>query len=47
MQHIGKATTKSLLAIMALKQLQLVSPLTARQLFKAIVAPLVDYAFNV
>jgi hypothetical protein len=36
-QHIRKATTKGLLAAMALKRLRLVSPLTARQLFKATV----------
>jgi hypothetical protein len=46
-QHIGKVTTKGLLAAMALKQLWLVSPLTARQLFGATVAPVVDYALNV
>lgn len=32
---------------MALKRLRLVSPLTARQLFGATVAPVVDYASNV
>jgi hypothetical protein len=46
-QHIGKATTKGLLAAMALKRLRLVSPSTARQLFGATVAPVVDYASNV
>jgi hypothetical protein len=46
-QHIGKATTKGLLAAMALKRLRLVSPSTARQLFRATVAPVVDYASNV
>jgi hypothetical protein len=45
-QHIGKATTKGLLAAMALKRLRLVSPSTARQLFGATVAPIVDYASN-
>ena len=46
-QHIGKATTKGLLAAMALKRLRLVSPSTARQLFRATVALVVDYASNV
>jgi hypothetical protein len=46
-QHIGKATTKGLLAVMALKRLRLVSPSTARQLFGATVAPVVDYASNI
>jgi hypothetical protein len=46
-QHIGKATTKGLLAALALKRLRLVSPSTARQLFGATVAPVVDYASNV
>jgi hypothetical protein len=45
-QHIRKATTKGLLAVMALKRLRLVSPSTARQLFGATVAPVVDYASN-
>jgi hypothetical protein len=46
-QHIEKATTKGLLAAMALKRLRRVSPSTARQLFGATVAPVVDYASNV
>lgn len=46
-EHIGKATTKGLLAAMALKRLRLLSPSTARQLFGATVAPVVDYASNV
>jgi hypothetical protein len=46
-QHIAKATTKGLLAALALKRLRLVSPSTARQLFGATVAPVVDYASNV
>jgi hypothetical protein len=45
-QHIRKAA-KGLLAAMALKRLRLVSPSTARQLFGATVAPVVDYASNV
>ena len=46
-QHIARATTKGLLAALALKRLRLVSPRTARQLFGATVAPVVDYASSV
>jgi ribonuclease HI len=46
-QHIAKATTKGLLAAMALKRLRMISPSIARQLFVATVAPVVDYASNV
>jgi hypothetical protein len=46
-QHIAKVTTKGLLAALALKRLQLVSPSTVRQLFGATVALVVDYASNV
>jgi hypothetical protein len=46
-QHVSNATSKGLLAAMALKRLRLVSPSTARQLFRATVAPVVDYASNV
>ena len=46
-EHIAKTTTKGLLAAMALKGLRLVSPLTARRLFGATVAPVVDYASSV
>jgi hypothetical protein len=46
-QHITKATTKGLLAAGALRRLRLVSPTTARKLFGATVAPVVDYASNV
>ena len=46
-QHIAKTATKGLCAAMALKRLRLVSPSTARQLFGATVAPVVDYASNV
>jgi ribonuclease HI len=46
-QHITKATTKGLLAAMALKRLRLLSSSTARQLFVATVAPVADYASNV
>ena len=46
-QHIAKATTKGLLAALALRRLRLVSPSTTRQLFGATVAPVVDYASNV
>jgi hypothetical protein len=42
-QHIATATSKGLLAALALKRLRLVSPLTARRLFEATVAPVVDY----
>ena len=46
-QHIAKSTTKGLLAELALKRLRLTSPSTARQLFRATVVPIVDYALNV
>jgi hypothetical protein len=46
-QHITRATTKGLLAALALKRLRLVSPRTARQLFGATVAPVVGYASSV
>lgn len=46
-QHIVRATTKGLLAAIALKLLRLVSPSVARQLFGATVAPVVDYASNI
>ena len=46
-QHIAKAATKGLRAAMALKRLRLASPSTARQLFVATVAPVVDYASSV
>ena len=46
-QHIARAATKGLAAAMALKRLRMVSPSTARQLFGATVAPVVDYASNI
>jgi len=46
-QYVAKAATKGLIAAMALKRLRMVSPLTARQLFGATVAPVVDYALNI
>jgi hypothetical protein len=46
-QHIARAATKGLKAAMALKRLQMISPRTARQLFGATVAPVVDYAAGV
>ena len=46
-QYVAKAATKGLIAAMALKRLQIVSPSTARQLFRATVAPVVDYASNI
>ena len=46
-QHIANAATKGLRAVMALRRLRMVSPSTARQLFGATVAPVLDYASNV
>lgn len=46
-QHIANAATKGLRAAMALRRLRMVSPSTARQLFGATVAPVIDYASNV
>ena len=46
-QHIARAATKGLRAAMALRRLRLVSPSTARKLFGATVAPVVDYASNI
>ena len=46
-EHIAKAATKGLAAAMALRRLRMISPSTARQLFSATVAPVVDYASNV
>ena len=46
-QYIAKAATRGLTAAMALKRLRMVSPLTARQLFRVTVAPVVDYALNI
>ncbi|KYK58871.1 hypothetical protein DCS_05889 [Drechmeria coniospora] len=46
-EHIARAATKGLKAAMELKRLKGLSPATARQLFTAMVAPVVDYASNV
>jgi hypothetical protein len=45
--HISKTATKALKAALALKRLRMLSPSTARQLFNATVAPVMDYASNV
>jgi hypothetical protein len=46
-EHIAKAATKGLNAAMALRRLNGLSPATARRLFEATVAPVVDYASGV
>jgi hypothetical protein len=46
-EHIAKTATKGLAAAMALRRLRMISPSTARQLFSATVAPVIDYASNV
>jgi hypothetical protein len=46
-EHIANAATKGLNAAMALKRLRMTSPSTARQLFGATVAPVMDYASNI
>ncbi|WAO97111.1 Hypothetical protein NCS54_01482000 [Fusarium falciforme] len=46
-EHIARAASKGLKAAMELKRLRGLSPATARQLFTATVAPVVDYASNV
>ena len=46
-EHIANAATKGLKAAMALKRLRMASPTTARQLFAATVAPVMDYASSV
>ena len=46
-QHIARTATRGLKAALALKRLRMTSPSTARQLFTATVAPVVDYASNV
>ena len=43
-QHIARASTRGLAAAMALRRLRYLSPSTARRLFEATVAPVVDYA---
>ena len=46
-EHMARAASKGLKAVMELKRLRGLSPATARQLFAATVAPVVDYASNV
>jgi ribonuclease HI/exonuclease III len=46
-EHIARAASKGLEAALELKRLRGLSPATARQLFTATVAPVVDYASNV
>ncbi|RKK57447.1 hypothetical protein BFJ69_g17470 [Fusarium oxysporum] len=46
-EHIAQAATKGLKAAMELQRLRGLTPRTARQLFTATVAPVVDYASNV
>ncbi|SPJ79732.1 uncharacterized protein FTOL_08123 [Fusarium torulosum] len=46
-QHIARAATKGLEAAMELKRLKGMAPSTTRQLFTAMVAPVVGYASNV
>ena len=46
-EHLARAASKGLEAVLELKRLKGLSPATARQLFTATVAPMVDYASNV
>ena len=46
-QHIARMAAKGLTAALALKRLKMLSPRTARQLFTATVAPVMDYASSV
>ncbi|KAF5725014.1 reverse transcriptase [Fusarium mundagurra] len=46
-QHMARAATRGLEAAMELKRLKGMAPSTTRQLFTAMVAPVVDYASNV
>ena len=46
-EHIAKAASKGLEAVMELRRLRGLCRLTARQLFTATVAPVVDYASNI
>ncbi|KAI3001542.1 hypothetical protein CBS147482_6867 [Aspergillus niger] len=46
-EHIARAASKGLKAVMELRRLRGLSPSTARQLFTSTVAPVVDYASNV
>jgi ribonuclease HI len=45
--HLARTATRGLAAAMALKRLKVMSPATARQLFAATVAPVMDYASNI
>lgn len=46
-EHMARASAKGLESAMELQRLRGLSPATARQLFTAMVAPIVDYASNV
>jgi ribonuclease HI len=46
-QHIARTAAKGLAAALALRRLKMLSPQTARQLFVATVAPVMDYAAGV
>ena len=46
-QYIIKAATRGFITAIVLKRLWMVSPLTARQLFRVIVVLVVDYALNI
>ena len=46
-QYIIKVATRGLITAIVLKRLRIVSPLTIRQLFRATVALIVDYALNI
>jgi len=46
-EHMARAASKGLEAVIELRRLKGLSPATARQLFTATVAPLVDYASSV
>ena len=46
-EHIARAASKGLEAVLELRRLKGLSPPTARQLFTATVAPVMDYASNV
>ena len=46
-QYIIKVAIRGLIAAIALKRLQMVSPLIIKQLFRATVALVIDYALNI
>ena len=46
-EHMARAASKGLEAVLELRRLKGLSPATARQLFTATVTPVVDYASNV